>query len=166
MNTVLKKRIELMSPDQLVEAMYCDPLTGVWNRRAFCELIEDRLYAAESGMYVAIIDLDSLKWINDTLGHRSGDEALKEVAGLLEEAFPGRTFRLAGDEFLVYTTTFGQLMKTVLQRDDRIYSFGVGTTLIKADAKLKIDKEVRLNFGHRADRGDPPPWNSERFIIV
>ena len=163
MKSVLRKRIERMSSNDLIEAMYCDVLTGVWNRRAFCELLEHKL-GDNPRLFVAIIDLDSLKWLNDTLGHRSGDEALKEVADHIAKTFPGRCFRLAGDEFLTYAGSEAEL-RAALHHEGRIYSFGIGSTLEEADASLKCDKEARETFGLRAGRGDPPPWSSERFFV-
>ncbi len=163
MKSVLKKRVERMSPDEIVHKMYLDPLTGVWNRCAFNELLEDKL-GNNPRLKVAIVDLDSLKWLNDNLGHRAGDEALKEVADLLSMLFTGRCFRLAGDEFLVYAATREELSKK-LTAGARIYSYGIGDTLIEADDGLKADKARRLETGFRAERGRPPQWNSERFIV-
>ena len=56
----LQKRISAMSQDELLRAIYVDTLTGIWNRRAYDE--------ADTTSYVAIVDLDSLKWVNDNTG--------------------------------------------------------------------------------------------------
>lgn len=60
-----------------------DALTGLWNRRAFDELIAQGLSrAGRAGERVALLvcDIDHFKQINDTLGHAAGDEALRAVA--------------------------------------------------------------------------------------
>jgi diguanylate cyclase len=86
-----------------------DPLTGLANRRAFL----DRLTAAcltskrtSDHLAVLLLDLDDFKDINDTLGHPTGDELLREVARRLSTAVRegDPVARLGGDEFAVLQT--------------------------------------------------------------
>ena len=68
--------------DALHEAHH-DAITGLPNRRLFLERLEQtRRAALASGqkLTVLFIDLDNFKTVNDTLGHRAGDELLAEVA--------------------------------------------------------------------------------------
>lgn len=84
-----------------------DPLTGVSNRAALCDRVSHALTRLErstgGGVAVAMVDLDHFKAINDTFGHRVGDEALVAVARELEAAVRQQDTvgRLGGDEFLV-----------------------------------------------------------------
>ena len=83
-----------------------DPLTGVYNRRHFDELLVNLLQVnLNKGRQVAliIIDIDGFKFINDTYGHPVGDEVLKSVAKTLIQGRHqgGAVARLAGDEFAV-----------------------------------------------------------------
>jgi diguanylate cyclase (GGDEF)-like protein len=83
-----------------------DPLTNLWNRAAFLQLLEQQLAAlAETHGTIALfaIDLDRFKDINDTLGHPAGDAVLKEAADRLKSAVrPGDEIsRIGGDEFLI-----------------------------------------------------------------
>ncbi len=83
-----------------------DPLTGVYNRRYFDELLANLLQMnPDKGQHVAliVIDIDGFKFINDTYGHPIGDEALRAVAKRLSEGgYPSATVvRMAGDEFAV-----------------------------------------------------------------
>lgn len=81
-----------------------DELTGLANRR----LLSDRLAMAArrlergDGLAVVMVDLDGLKLVNDTFGHRAGDALLVATASRLEGAIrPGDTAaRLGGDEFV------------------------------------------------------------------
>ncbi|MEW6601476.1 MAG: diguanylate cyclase [Nitrospirota bacterium] len=83
-----------------------DELTGLLNRRGFFSLAQKQLKAAERSkrvMSVIYADLDGLKEINDTLGHKEGDAALVEFAELLKDTFreSDTIGRLGGDEFAV-----------------------------------------------------------------
>ena len=73
-----------------------DELTGLANRRNFLA----QLASMKSG-YIFLLDLDGFKRINDTLGHESGDQLLKQVSGRFLRAIPNGSHlaRLGGDEF-------------------------------------------------------------------
>ena len=81
-----------------------DPLTGLGNRRLFEEELADLLHAPCEGALLGavLIDLDNFKRVNDTLGHRAGDELLVAVAGRLQGAVRSTDTlsRFGGDEFL------------------------------------------------------------------
>lgn len=83
-----------------------DALTGLPNRA----LLQDRLgqaiaYAKRSSqsMWVAMIDLDRFKFVNDTLGHKAGDMLLQQIAARLRQAVrqTDTVARLSGDEFVL-----------------------------------------------------------------
>ena len=81
-----------------------DALTGLPNRIAFREWIEETIDAQPSErLAVLIIDLDSFKEVNDTLGHQMGDRLLCRVADRLAEQFgdEASVARLGGDEFAI-----------------------------------------------------------------
>ena len=81
-----------------------DPLTGLANRRLFEEELAGLLDAPRRGVFLAalLLDLDNFKHLNDSLGHRAGDELLVAVAGRLQGVVrPTDTLsRFGGDEFL------------------------------------------------------------------
>ena len=90
---------------RLQQASDYDPLTGLYNSRAFRERLELRLAtlpAAQSAL-ILWLDLDQFKRINDSLGHAQGDELLVQVALRLRSALPGGALlgRYAADEFCV-----------------------------------------------------------------
>jgi diguanylate cyclase (GGDEF)-like protein/PAS domain S-box-containing protein len=83
-----------------------DVLTGLPNRLLFAEQLSDAIARAGQGKHplaVLFIDLDRFKNINDTLGHRAGDQLLQVVAERLKRSMPAncRLFRQGGDEFIV-----------------------------------------------------------------
>lgn len=86
-------------------ALY-DDLTGLANRWLLLERLEDALGECErthGRVAVVYLDLDHFKRINDSLGHRAGDELLRLVGRRLESSVrPGDTVaRLGGDEFVL-----------------------------------------------------------------
>jgi diguanylate cyclase (GGDEF)-like protein len=86
---------------QLQEMVYRDALTGVANRMRWDELLDDRRGASKSIGWLATVDVDRFKHINDTKGHVAGDRALQAVAAELAAAPLGwdSVFRTGGDEF-------------------------------------------------------------------
>ncbi len=81
---------------------YADPLTGLGNRRA----LDDRLEQAverDWPLAIAFCDLDGLKRINDGQGHEAGDHAIRRAADALAAAADGQpgasVYRVGGDEF-------------------------------------------------------------------
>ncbi len=87
---------------QLAEAAYNDVLTGLGNRRAMTEMLED-LVADERPFGILAIDLDQFAAINNNLGHHAGDLVLRSVAKSVTASLPdgGLAFRPGGDEFVV-----------------------------------------------------------------
>jgi diguanylate cyclase (GGDEF)-like protein len=95
-----------MVEEQLREAAFLDPLTGLVNMRAAYRILEEMVRRRRSdGMVfsLALLDLDHFKRINDTLGHQVGDEVLERFAkAVLSRAAPGQvSARYGGDEFLL-----------------------------------------------------------------
>jgi diguanylate cyclase (GGDEF)-like protein len=80
-----------------------DALTGLANRAFLHELIDTELSAPGARPVVLFLDLDGFKEVNDSLGHDTGDDLLREVAARLAAAVrEGDTVgRLGGDEFVV-----------------------------------------------------------------
>ncbi len=101
----LANRKLLNARDQLELLVQMDPLTEALNRHAFHSLLrrpEKGQDTATSGS-VAVLDIDNLKPINDTLGHTVGDKAIRAVARAMRSLVRAddMLFRWGGDEFLV-----------------------------------------------------------------
>ena len=83
-----------------------DVLTGLPNRRMLMDRLNQALALGQRGRFtvaVAFIDLDRLKFVNDTLGHEAGDSLLKTVAARMEHCVrkSDTVARLGGDEFVI-----------------------------------------------------------------
>jgi len=91
--------------DKLELMARMDPLTEALNRHAFHSLLSRNSGPLESKVdgCVAVIDIDNLKPINDTLGHSVGDKAIRAVARAVRSLIRAddMLFRWGGDEFLV-----------------------------------------------------------------
>jgi len=91
-----------------------DSLTGLPNRRAFFDMLEQQM-ASEAEGWVILMDLDGFKHVNDTYGHVMGDEVLKAVS------FRSRRYcedvcamsRLGGDEF-------GAVLNTAMSEEELV----------------------------------------------
>ncbi len=105
---LIEERLEanLRLQEQLHEMAHRDSLTGLNNRRIL-ENIADRLVESADDVgrsLVAVsLDLDHFKRLNDTFGHKAGDDALMAVAAVLSRSLrPGEVaVRMGGEEFLV-----------------------------------------------------------------
>jgi diguanylate cyclase (GGDEF)-like protein/PAS domain S-box-containing protein len=91
---------------RLEELSRYDPQTGFYNRRSFLVEAELQLKMAVrqgTGRILFFVDMDNLKWINDTLGHQEGDQALHDLTRVLRVGFRDTDLigRLGGDEFVV-----------------------------------------------------------------
>ena len=83
-----------------------DPLTGVKSKHAYAEMeismnrsIKDGLQAAFG---VLVCDVNGLKYINDTLGHKAGDDYIRSASDLICEIYlHSPVYRIGGDEFVV-----------------------------------------------------------------
>jgi diguanylate cyclase (GGDEF)-like protein len=83
-----------------------DALTGVGNRRAAEEALGERVATAARGgekFFVAFVDIDHFKQVNDTLGHAMGDRVLQALGELMRGFLRNRdeVFRFGGEEFVL-----------------------------------------------------------------
>lgn len=96
----LKFKTETMVYQRLARE---DALTGMKNRRAFDELLEkiEKNGNSYHSLFLVFMDLNQLKYINDTHGHQTGDELIIAAARCITKAFDplGSCFRIGGDEF-------------------------------------------------------------------
>ncbi len=108
--------------EQIRRLAYYDPLTGLPNRLLFVEQLGKAIAQAtrhERRVAIMFVDLDNFKRVNDTLGHKAGDELLRLASARLAGALraqdtvtrhqrtdpePHSIARLGGDEFIVLLT--------------------------------------------------------------
>lgn len=81
-----------------------DALTALFNKRMFFEVVEKQLQMDKPNHFIAMLDIDYFKPINDTYGHLVGDAILQEFANILKqyESPHLKVGRYGGEEFILY----------------------------------------------------------------
>jgi two-component system cell cycle response regulator len=108
----LVSEINLMHQLELLSIS--DGLTGLYNRRYFdTKILEEtqRAHRQNHDLFLAVLDVDNLKEINDKYGHPAGDKLLQSVAVTLKQCIRENVdwpFRYGGDEFCVILTQVSQ----------------------------------------------------------
>lgn len=109
-----------------------DPLTSMYNRRKFDEILGDAIEAAQCGdgpHALAFLDLDRFKFINDTCGHAAGDQVLLDLAHRLQQQLRGRDVlaRIGGDEFavLLHECTLDNAARVIEKLQRAVDSYGL-----------------------------------------
>jgi diguanylate cyclase (GGDEF)-like protein/putative nucleotidyltransferase with HDIG domain len=139
-----------------------DPLTGLYNRRFFFEALEKEVQRCArygSAASLALFDVDDFKRINDTCGHASGDDVLREIGRIVEGLIrPTDSFaRIGGEEFALLMPETQQLdallvaerLRTAISRhrilDDRRVTVSGGVASCPQDASTREELERRAD---------------------
>lgn len=82
---------------------YMDGLTGLGNRTAYLEKLEELEQKGEGSIGIVFLDINNLKQVNDHMGHEAGDKLICMAAELIDSTFgkDGEAYRIGGDEFCV-----------------------------------------------------------------
>lgn len=93
-----------------------DILTGTLSRFAYIDTINSYGNCIPEDFAVFLIDINGLKIVNDSLGHKAGDELICGAAQCIERSIGknGKTFRIGGDEFVVFAIMTQDQAKTAL----------------------------------------------------
>lgn len=153
---ILNKTIEEQKVQLEYYANY-DPLTGVLNRRGGF-LVFDKIINLEkrnkSNLCLAYVDLDDLKVVNDTQGHKAGDNLLKTFTIKLQQSIRKSDVicRVGGDEFIVLFPDCLQkeaesLIARISGNQEMLFSYGVACAeanddLVVEDLINKADEHM------------------------
>lgn len=107
---IIRLRLRVFREHQALKKMATqDAMTEVMNHEAICNVLEievERARRYNHPLAVLLVDIDHFKQINDSYGHRFGDEVIKKVASLMKENCRRTDYvgRYGGDEFLIIMT--------------------------------------------------------------
>ncbi len=150
-----------------------DPLTGAYNRNKYKEIIGKEMDRAKRHKYplsAIMTDVDFFKAINDTYGHVTGDEVLKDIVSLIMKNIRSEDYliRWGGEEFLIIAPYASLNNAYLLSEKLRIQaelqyfsSKGIMITLSFGIAEL-IENENEISFIKRADNALYKAKNSGR----
>lgn len=135
-----------------------DSLTGLYNQKYWREIKYTR-NASDEKPGIAVMDLNGLKRVNDTMGHQAGDRYIRGFAQILQQAQIHRMllFRIGGDEFLAYLPNAKQeqlnrfeenleaeLQAWNAQHQDNQISVSYGFVLFRDHPDLSLDSLCHL----------------------
>ncbi len=136
-----------------------DPLTGLLNRRAFDDRLEQAFRHAvrQKGepLSLLLIDLDNFKAINDELGHQAGDNHLvgtaKTISGIIREGVD-LAFRFGGDEFAVMIFADHRIACEKARQilDDMEGKVSIGIATLDASSTHDLDREAFFRLADEA----------------
>lgn len=139
-----------------------DGLTGCLNKRAFYQQAALEFVKAESEHRIigfAIVDVDNMKYINDTYGHLAGDEMLKHLVNIIKENCHPHDLlgRFGGDEFMLCVQ--GSTNQDIQQSLDRIHTAIKEKPLLLEDVEEAIYISVSIGAVFGGGKEDmPPDW--------
>lgn len=158
---------ERNSQQELEHSANTDELTGLFNRRYFYNNLPE---IGQAGSSMLFVDLDNFKEVNDTYGHRAGDDALKLAARLLRENFAGALIaRMGGDEFVLYlnkTHTAEQVVKQAhhLQKAMKaVFAEDTPWEGLSASIGIVVIDTPRISRDEMVRRGDIAMYEAKRL---
>ena len=140
----IHQRLELNGINRRLQDLYMhDFLTGIYNRFGYGEKA-DRFFEENDGkVYVVYMDIDELKMINDTYGHKMGDKVIHASAEAMKHVFSEDDIlvRMGGDEFLVIGKFDDE--ESVRKKENEIDHFLEQFTQVS-----QLPFELRVSMGH------------------
>ena len=149
--TELKKAQEKIMEQKIAlhHQAYHDTLTNLPNRALFLDRLNQAIRKAKrkfTKIAVLFIDLDNFKKINDSMGHKAGDEVLKQVAKILRESIrdSDTLARLGGDEFTILIDDFNHI-RTISNITQKLLKMAT-KPLIVDDQKIYVTYSIGISL--------------------
>jgi diguanylate cyclase (GGDEF)-like protein len=140
------ERIELLQ-GQLQEQAVRDSLTNLFNRRYLQEMLGvefARATRSKTSLAILMMDCDRLKHINDTYGHKAGDDSLVLIANVIRESIRAGDIacRYGGDEFVVVLSNVSQ--ETAFERAENLRNRIAAEPIFHKKEKINISVSVGI----------------------
>jgi diguanylate cyclase (GGDEF)-like protein/PAS domain S-box-containing protein len=161
------------SEQDLLFMAYHDTLTGLYNRKAFLEFLDNEIKYAQrygSGLVLLYFDLNRFKQVNDSFGHEIGDQLLKGVASRLKAAVRDSdiVFRLGGDEFTIILKTPEEIfsdavVRRIIQNLSEPYQFdGIRVDFVSASIGIAAFPQDGTTAGELMKNADQAMYESKK----
>ena len=155
-NTILEELQDfivatLLNEDKLEQLYYescIDRLTLLRNRNEYIKTFKMIKTNIPDTLGIIFIDLNSLKQINDTQGHKVGDEIIREVAHYIRYYAKDKAFRFGGDEFIIMADNFNKkefnkLLNSIKDCFAKIKKYTVSIGYSYRNKKVDIEEQVK-----------------------
>lgn len=139
----ISRRMELEG--KLIKMSQIDSLTNLLNQKFFWSYVQreiDKSKRYNASVFMAIIDIDNFKQINDTFGHLVGDSVIKTIVGIIHEQTRKTDIagRIGGDEFAILLLNIDE--KTAYEKMEKLRS-----TIYKTSVESIEDKKMSISVG-------------------
>ncbi len=162
----------------LLSLAYTDTLTHLKNRTSFDEMMNALNSSLEAGLslHLIILDINNLKTINDTYGHKQGDNMLVDSAKILKVTIGqlGEVYRIGGDEFAciirnseeyVINDYISQLFEQIDRYNEKAENYNISIAYGMASYNAELDNNIHSLFV-RADKAMYNNKANQRIIKV
>ena len=137
-----------LTEGRVMQFAFTDPLTGLSNRKLLMDRLEQAIVSAKrrnDQVAVLFMGLDDFKKVNDTYGHKTGDQLLIEIADRLREVVRRENdtiARIGGDEFFILLTGISHESQIETVIDHLFESFAEPLPVGESSLKLKVNLSV------------------------
>ena len=126
-----------------------DVLTGLYNRKKFDEMYKNIFKSKRENIFLAIIDLDNLRDLNNKYGHLIGDKYLKQLGDILLQYTEGIFFRVGGDEFIGLIEgdyEYVQIIFKNIYEDLKVLNLNPKLTISSGIGKINLNETDDINY--------------------
>jgi diguanylate cyclase (GGDEF)-like protein len=151
-NTQLKLRKIIKDLEFLASR---DTMTGIYNRRKFFELATTLFNESNDNFFLATIDIDYFKRVNDNFGHDAGDFVIKRITEIISAQLPQDSIfaRVGGEEFIVIffeedsqkAISFFENVREIISKENIVYNGNVINSTISIGLVQKNDKNNEID---------------------
>lgn len=125
--------------EKLTALSYTDALTGTGNRHDYYRVINGFSNNPPASLGIIFLDINGLKIVNDTYGHKQGDYLIKHLAKALLSIFMEYVYRIGGDEFVVLCQNMSQ--------EDFLEKVAALRRLVETDKGLPVSMGISWEKG-------------------
>lgn len=145
----IRQRMSLNNMNRQLETLYVrDAMTGLYNRSGYGEKATKYYQEQNRRVYLIYLDLDNLKYLNDTYGHSLGDKAILVTAEAIRTVFCNDEIRvrMGGDEFLVIGSFHSE--SEILEKERQMEK-----SLAEQSRKHNLPIVLKASMGHVWNEG-------------